>query len=210
VHYQLIMFDFDGTLADSLPWFMGAMNRAADRFGFRHIDAAEAELLRTLGPREILAKVGLPFWKVPAVASWMRRQMNEERDQIRLFPGAAALLQGLREAGAQTAILTSNSMDNVRHVLGPATVAHVTFFECGASLLGKSARFARVLRMSGVAPQRALYIGDELRDAEAAASAGIDFRGVAWGYTTPAALARVTQQPLLERLDELTPQMLTG
>ena len=44
--YRLIIFDFDGTLADSAAWFAGALNGVARRYGFREIDLAEMARLR--------------------------------------------------------------------------------------------------------------------------------------------------------------------
>ena len=41
--WRLAIFDFDGTLADSFPWFAGVLDRMADRHGFRRVDAAERE-----------------------------------------------------------------------------------------------------------------------------------------------------------------------
>ena len=46
MRYRLAIFDFDGTLADSVGWFLGAVNECADRFGFRRIEPHEVEALR--------------------------------------------------------------------------------------------------------------------------------------------------------------------
>ena len=71
--YSLAIFDLDGTLVDSFPWFRRTINDVADRFGFRRVAEDELETIRAASTREILAHLQLPLWKVPAVARHMRR-----------------------------------------------------------------------------------------------------------------------------------------
>lgn len=184
----LVILDFDGTLADSGPWVAGALNDCAARYGFSPLSPAEMEALRGLDAHGVLSRLGIPSWRVPAIARHMRARMTREIDAIRLFPGIPATLERLRATGTVLAVASSNTEANVRRVLGPAA-ACVTLFECGASLFGKAARFRRVLRRTGVAAGDALCIGDEVRDATAAARAGIGFAAVGWGYNTTVALA---------------------
>jgi phosphoglycolate phosphatase len=68
----LVIFDLDGTLADSFPWFLRHANDVADRFGFRRIADDEIEPLRRAGSREILQRLGVPRWKLPLIARHMR------------------------------------------------------------------------------------------------------------------------------------------
>ncbi|WP_228135955.1 HAD hydrolase-like protein [Xanthomonas sp. NCPPB 1128] len=75
-------------------------------------------------------------------------------------------------------------------------------------MLGKRRKLRASLRACGVPPARALCVGDEIRDAEAARQAGIAFAGVAWGYTLPAALQPQTPLPLLQRPDALAALLL--
>ena len=82
--YRLAIFDFDGTLADSLPWFRSVFNSVATRYGFRALDDAEFEELRGMGNREIIRRVGVPLWKIPLIAAHMKRLMAEDIDGIAL------------------------------------------------------------------------------------------------------------------------------
>ena len=86
--------------------------------------------------------------------------------------------------------------------MGPALAAQITFFECGASVFGKAARFRKVLRRSGILPADAICIGDEIRDLEAARRAGIAFGAVAWGFTGPRR-CRPGPNVLFSSLDEI-------
>ena len=51
--YRLVIFDFDGTLADSFPWVLRAMDDVADRFKFRRVREGELEELRTATPARL-------------------------------------------------------------------------------------------------------------------------------------------------------------
>ena len=206
---KLVIFDFDGTLADTFPWFMRIINDVADRYRFKRIEPHEVELLRGMGATEIMAHLGVPRWKLPLIAGHMRRRKAREIGETRLFVGVEALLARLVDAGVRVAIVSSNSEANVRTVMGPALAAHVTFFECGASVFGKAARFRKVLRRSGILPPDAICIGDEVRDLDAARRAGIAFGAVAWGFTRAEPLQARDPNVLFSSLDEIA-DSLTG
>jgi phosphoglycolate phosphatase len=180
--YELAIFDFDGTLADSFAWFVGTVNDAAAEFGFRGVAEHEVDTLRGYDNRALMRHFGLPMWKVPLVARHMRRLQAEAIDTIRLFPGIEETLRDLALSGVSLAIVSSNSRANVTRVLGPESSARIDHFGCGASLLGKEARFKAVLSRSGTAPEHAIAIGDEIRDIEAAEGAGLAAGAVGWGY----------------------------
>src|SRR5512142_1467642 len=55
VGYRLVMFDFDGTLADSWPWLQTVIGELADRYGFRRPDDGDLQKLRRTSPRETMA-----------------------------------------------------------------------------------------------------------------------------------------------------------
>lgn len=200
---SLVLFDFDGTLADSFHLFLDAWTYAAKRHGFRSFEHAELERLRQLSAREIVAESGIPFWKLPWVARTMRDCVRRRADEVKLFDGVPELLQALKAAGVPVGIVTSNARDTVERVLGPACRPLVAHWGCGASLFGKAPLTRRVMKAAGVPAERTVSVGDELRDLDVARALGLDFIAVAWGYTAP---ARFTGLPGV-RLCE-TPQTL--
>lgn len=201
--YKLVVFDFDGTLADSFPWFFHTFNGLADKYRFRRIEAHELDRLRGLGGRELIAHLQLPLWKVPLLTVDMRQRMTEQAPAIPLFDGVERMLESLHAHGIEIAVLSSNSKENVRRILGQRNAGLVRYFECGAAVFGKAARFRRLLRRTRVDPQQVLCVGDEIRDAQAAAAAGLPFAGVAWGYTRPEVLAAYCTRPLFASVDQI-------
>src|SRR5687768_4814748 len=109
MRYRLVIFDFDGTLADSLPLFVRLLNVIADELDFKRIDELEVETLRSYGPREMMKHLGVPGWKVPLIAGRMRSRMTREIAQVALFDGVSRLLLRLSEAGVRLAVVTSNT-----------------------------------------------------------------------------------------------------
>jgi phosphoglycolate phosphatase len=208
--YKLVVFDFDGTLADSFSWFLETLNSVAGKYRFKRIEPHEIECLRGLSVRELMAHLRLSRWKVPLLAADMRRRMADGRAAIKLFDGVERMLERLAAQGIELAVLTSNSQENVRRILGARNAALVRHFECGASIFGKEAKFRKLLRRTGAAPADVLCIGDEIRDAQAAAAAGLAFAGVAWGYARPDVFALHCAGALFVSVDELADALCAG
>jgi phosphoglycolate phosphatase len=206
---RLAIFDLDGTLADTYPWFVGALDEAAQRFGFHRPDAAEREALRRCGSREILHRLGVPLWKVPAIARHMRAAKASAHGTIPLFPGIDGMLSRLSGAGIRLAMVSSDAEENVRATLGPANAALISHYACQAPLFGKPAHLRRVLKLSGVAARDAIYIGDEVRDAEAARRVGMAFGAVAWGFAAAEALQAEVPAAMFESIDAIA-DLLAG
>ncbi len=180
--YRMALFDFDGTLADSFPFFMATLNELARRHGFRPVTPQDVARMRRQDVRANMRLVGLPPWKLPLVAASFIRLMRERRDDLPLFDGIGDVLRQLYASGLTLALVTSNSADNARRMLGPELAALFAHCEGRSPLLGKHGRIRRVLAHGDVDPSEALYVGDQLSDLKAARRAGVDFGAVAWGY----------------------------
>lgn len=205
--YKLVIFDFDGTLADSARWVARELNPLARRFGFRQVSEAEIETLRGGDTRQILGRLGVPTWKLPFIASHLRQRLAQEAETIQLFPGAKSLLRRLAGQGVVLGLVSSNSADNVRRILGPEAAALIEHYECGATLFGKAAKFRKVVRRARVKPVETLCIGDETRDIEAAREAGLAYGAVAWGHACREALALRAPTWLFETPDDVATRL---
>lgn len=206
--YQLVVFDFDGTLADSFPWAASVVNQYADRYGFKRIDPTEHEALRNFDARELMEHLGVRMWKVPQMAIDVRKRMAKEIDKIPLFPGIDEMLHGLARAGIQLSVVSSNSETNVRTVLGARSAALFQVFDCGASVFGKAPKVKSVVKKCGCAPERSILIGDEIRDADAARKTGLAFGAVAWGYTNPEALRALHPEAFFSSVEDIVRQLV--
>jgi len=204
--YSLVIFDLDGTLADSFPWFRRHVNGVADRFAFRRIADEDVESLRHADSREILMRLEVPTWKLPAIARHMRRLKGQHLQDIPLFDGTEAMLRTLSEAGFRLALVSSDSEANARAQLGELA-ALFSQFDCGASIFGKARKFRRVVKRAGVAPETVLAIGDEVRDIEAARAAGIACGAVRWGFASSQALQARAPDLIFERVEDIVREL---
>ncbi len=205
---SLVIFDFDGTLADSAGWFARTLNGVARRYRFRETTRVDREAMRVKDAHAMLRCLGIARWKLPFIARHMRRLMARDIAEIRLFPGVSSMMEELDRAGISIAVLSSNAEANVRNVLGPALSARVDHFACGSALFGKAAKTRRLIRRCGVPRGAVLAVGDETRDAEAAERAGIAFAAVAWGYADAAALRARAPALMFATVEEITDALI--
>jgi phosphoglycolate phosphatase len=191
--YRLAVFDFDGTLADSFPFFLQVFDTVADTHGFRRLDRTALASWRGLDTRALMRTVGLPMWKMPRVMrqfhALMAAELSGAAPRVSLFEGVETMLRALAARGVMLALLSSNSEANVRAVLGPELAALFAHYACGVSLFGKRQKLRRLLSATGLPRAAVLCIGDELRDLDAAHSEGLAFGAVTWGYSSTEALS---------------------
>ena len=204
--YRLAIFDFDGTLADSLPWFRASFHDMVARFDLAPVSPEELEGMRGLSAREIMARLKVSMWQLPVIFSDMRKRKLAAASETSLFAGIPAMLADLQRLGVKTAIVSSDSEASVRQVLGP-TASLITRFDCGAAVFGKHWKFRRVARKLGAKPTETICIGDEIRDIEAADAASMDSGAVAWGYALPAALQAAKPTHLFNSIEEITQRL---
>ncbi|WP_447726496.1 HAD hydrolase-like protein [Sphingomonas koreensis] len=188
---RLVIFDFDGTLSDSGGWFLSIMDHLSDRYGFRRVASHEVEPLRRMPTRDVIRHIGIPRWRLPFIARYVRRLFGRHTHQVELFDGVPEMLAAIDAAGIGIAVVTSNSEANARAVLGPENAARVSWWACGASLFGKAPKFRKVLKASGIPPHQVLSIGDETRDIDAARETGVRAGAALWGYANPEVLAHL-------------------
>jgi phosphoglycolate phosphatase len=155
-HYRLAIFDFDGTLADSLPWFRTSFQETIARFDLAPVSPEELEAMRGLSAREIMARLKVSMWQLPAIVSDMRRRKLAAASETPLFAGIPAMLKNLQRLGIRTAIVSSDSEASVRLVLGP-TANSITCFRL------RRGRVRQALEVSPRRPKaRIEAVGDNL------------------------------------------------
>ena len=205
--YKLAIFDFDGTLGDTLGWMLDASDALADRFGYLKLDRGKLDTLRTMSARDLMKLQKLPALKLPMIAAHFQKLMTADAGRIEMFDGAPDMLRALHGAGVKLAIVSSNSEENIRLILGPELCGLISMFSCGASMFGKASKFRKVLKALGVKPGETISIGDEIRDIDAAREVGLATGVVSWGYTKAAALKAQNPDRVFETIGEIVDQI---
>ncbi len=183
MNYRLVIFDFDGTLADSYGWFLSVFEDLSKRFQLPQVDADELRRLRAMDITQIMREYRIPFWKIMLIGKHLTQLMGSQIEHIRLVAGMQGVLDTLARHDVRLAIITSNAESNVRRVMGAENMAYFDFIESGVSMFGKKSKIHKLLKKTGVAAEQTLSIGDELRDLKSAHEAQVHFGAVSWGTT---------------------------
>ncbi|MBN9340205.1 MAG: haloacid dehalogenase [Comamonadaceae bacterium SCN 68-20] len=192
--YRFIIFDFDGVIADSYPFFLEIFSELANLHNFKDIPKEMIPECRRKSAREMMRVVGLPSWKLPFVAKDFIKYMQRDSGKIKQFPGIEDVLETLNRGGASLSIVSSNSMTNIKNVIGDIEFGRMNSVECGASIFGKATRLAKAMKSAGFKPSESIYIGDQLEDLHAARKAGCAFGVVAWGYGVTESFKKYTPE----------------
>jgi phosphoglycolate phosphatase len=179
--FQLVVFDFDGTLADSLAGAVRIFNRLAAELGHRPVEDVAAA--RAMTTRQFLKHHGISFWRLPRLVRRYRALAAEEADTTKMFPGLPEALAALHARGSRLGVLSSNSEENIRRSLRASGIEELFAFVVGyPKLFGKGRALKRMIRAERLARGDVLYVGDEVRDVEAARKAGVISAAVTWGF----------------------------
>jgi phosphoglycolate phosphatase len=186
-----VLFDFDGTLADTAPDLAAAVNRMLAEQGHEPLPLERLRPFASAGARGLLhAAFGLK----PDDAEY--KAMREEFldlyaetccGETRLFPGVAELLEELGKRGLRWGVVTNKSTRFTEQILAhlelqPDCVA------CGDTtphLKPHPAPLLHAAEQLRLAPAACAYLGDDLRDMKAARAAGMRPIAVEWGYHHP-------------------------
>ena len=201
---NLIIFDFDGTIADSLVIFIEATNRLAKDFGYLQVSSSQTTHLRTLSLREMIQELGIPAWKLPFFLGRFRKELNQLMLELQLVNGIKEALFEIKHQGYRLGIVTSNSRQNVEKFLLLQELNHLFEFIYGGQVLsGKARALKKLIRLNRVNPQQLIFIGDEKSDVKAAKQVGLSSIAVSWGFNDRSVLLEHTPKVLVDRPQQL-------
>lgn len=198
---KVVLFDFDGTLADTLSDGLEILNELSAQFGFRHLEGDDIQRARDMTTRQVMRFLGVPSRKLPAIAHQGIKRLRERMDKIAPFPQVKTMLGELTSRGIRIGIVTSNSEENVNVFLKKHGIEGFEFVRSSSRLLGKARVIRQAMKEFKFRADEAIFVGDETRDIEACRRAGMRCIAVTWGYNSQLALDaqnpyRVVQSPL--------------
>lgn len=202
MNYKLLLWDFDGTLADTLTIALGIYNRMAARRSFRPISDPHA--VRGMGMKEFLRTHQIAAHHVPFAFNTFLRELRRLAPEVRLNSGIADAVRKAAECGVVQGIVSSNDTHTIQACLEANNVADVFTHVSGTSrIFGKERRIKKVMSRCKAEPADVLYIGDEVRDIEAARAAGLDIASVTWGLNSEQLLRSESPTFLVSQPDEI-------
>ncbi|UKO95873.1 HAD-IA family hydrolase [Nostoc sp. UHCC 0870] len=201
---KVIIFDFDGTIADTVDALVSIANRLAVEFGYIQITPEQFTLLRNFSSREIIKYSGISLFKIPFLVKKVKAELKNKIQGLKPIPGMKESLLELKNHGYQLGIITSNSKDNVTAFLSINELDNLfEFIYSGVTIFGKTTIINNVLKQKQLKPQTVIYVGDETRDIEASKKANIKVVAVTWGFNSPEILAKQNPDFLIHQPSEL-------
>lgn len=183
-----VLFDFDGTLADTFADGLEILNDLAGQFGFRPLLGDDVERARDMTTRQLMRFLGVPGRKLPSLSHQGVKRLRSRIDRIGPFPGVDAMLRTLRDRGLRLGIVTSNSEENVSVFLKNHGIEYFEFVRSSSRLLGKARVIRQTMREFQFSVDETVFVGDETRDIEACRRVGMRCIAVTWGYNSIKAL----------------------
>lgn len=186
---KTILFDFDGTIADTFSLTVKLFNSVASEYGLPLIDGEDVELVRNLSAKELLKKYPLSPWKLLRLVTQIQSLFKKEMSSVTLITGMDNVLKELEQKNIRIGIVTSNAEENIRLFLKKQNITSVEFIYSEKNIFGKGKVLKNVIKKRQLQKGEVWYVGDEVRDIDAAHQAGIPVLAVAWGFNTRERLA---------------------
>jgi HAD superfamily hydrolase (TIGR01549 family) len=188
--HQTLVFDFDGTIADTLGETRRIFNRMAPDYGIRQVEEHELEQLRHLSLKQLLSHLEIPKRRVPSLISRGTGMLRGSIERLQMIEGMHEVIVELRRHVDRLGILTSNATANVELFLRTHGLREpFDFISSTSKLTGKAKHLRAIRKTFSLRHEEMLYIGDELRDVKASQKAGIPVAAVTWGFNSRESLA---------------------
>ena len=192
---KYVIFDFDGTIADTLPFSFQKFLEMAKLLQIDNLnDKQIINEIRSKSYQELLSGSFKKAWlKLPFVVNMIKNmqvELEKEMDKIKLFPGIKKFLFDLKKEGYKLVIISSNRKENIDKFIKFNKLNVFDFVHGKTDLFGKAGYLKKFLKDFNLKKSEVIYIGDEIRDVEACHKVGIKMIGVSWGLHTMEALKK--------------------
>lgn len=204
IYEATLIFDFDGTLADSFQIHLDIFNQLTIKHRRRPLNENEIEQFKHLSMRDFIKQQKIPLWQLPSLIKEARTIQQTQHLEPTIFPQLNKIIPDLA-AQYQLGILTSNTSENVQRFLSQHDlINYFSFVDSDPDLFGKHHKLKKLIKQYKLNPVETAYVGDEVRDIEAAHLAGIKIIAVSWGFNSVSALKEAKPNLLLKSPSDLS------
>ncbi len=200
---RVLIFDFDGTIADTFNTIVKISNQLADEFQFKKLTMPEAEDMKDNTLKETIRQLNIPILKIPLIVAKAKSALLKDIATIEPIDGLKDILLKLNDLGIKMGILTSNSAKNVDEFLKNHDLELFDFVNTSSKIWSKNLNLKKVIDSHNLKMDEVIYVGDEARDVDAARLLGIKVAAVTWGYNSAKALSAHNPDFLLSHPEEL-------
>lgn len=183
---KTLIFDFDGTLADSMAHVKEMADEILPAIGVPKITEKQIEEMRKMTIAQGFRYLKVPFYKLPSIVVQGKQMVAKRLDKIEPIEGIIDTLEKLRALDVSMGILTSNSAQNVETFLERHKMReYFDFVQAGAGVFTKNRKLKLIVKHRKLKLSDCVYLGDEIRDVEAAQAIKMPVIAVGWGINHP-------------------------
>lgn len=197
---KTVLFDFDGTLADTMPVILDIAKQFAPEYGIKNIDV---KTIRDKSVKELIQLFGIPLFKIPFIILKGQKLLHDRMNEVKAYKGMPEIVHELKENGYRLGILSSNSLENITLFLDNNDLSVFDFIYSEKNLFGKHRALGKIIEKEQLAKNTVIYIGDEVRDIEACKKVDLPIISVTWGFNSRDILEKNSPQYIIDRPSEL-------
>ncbi len=187
---KVIVFDFDGTIADTYQAIVDITNNLSSEFGYQPLDEEELLLLKNLSSKEIVKRTEISLFKIPFLVKRVQKELGHQIAELSPINGMESVLLELKQRDYILGIVTSNVKENVVTFLQKNDLEYLfDFIYSGINIFGKHRIINELVRKHNLNKTDVIYVGDETRDIRSARKSGIGIIAVGWGFNSQEILA---------------------
>ncbi|PKN73825.1 MAG: hypothetical protein CVU50_01165 [Candidatus Cloacimonetes bacterium HGW-Cloacimonetes-3] len=198
-----LLFDFDGTIADSIHLGWKIANIIAPKFGHEKFSPEQFEHFRSLTLPKLLKELHIPIYKLPLAIRLALAEYRHLINELEPCVGIVPMLAQLTEMQIPMALLSSNTGENLSLFLKRLEIDAFLWVDGTSGILRKQHRIKQQIKKHKLNPKQVIYIGDETRDIDAAKHCGLKVIAVTWGFHTPELLISHNPDYLVNSPDEI-------
>lgn len=199
---KAVIFDFDGTIADSEGVMVKIYQYYAAQNNRPKLTLKTTKLLRDGSTRQAIKWAGIKFWQIPGLLKLARAEYSKSAEEIKIFPGIEKLINQLI-AEYDVYVLSTNSDKTVKYIMKRNDFKPKVTILKGSTLFGKGKVLRRLVRSNKYDPSQSWMIGDEIRDIEAGDFAKLKTIGVTWGLQSRTGLKLAGPDHIVSNIDQL-------
>ncbi len=198
-----VIFDFDGTLANTVDLMIRLYNEYSEQFGTIKVEENEFESIREMGYKKAMKLKNVRLRKWPLMVRTMMREMKEQMAEVEPYEGIVETIEKLKEQGISVGVLTSNSTAIVHEFFRVHNFPPFDFVVSEKTFFGKEKALKRIMKHRKLNREDVMYVGDEPRDIASSKKAGVRSFGVTWGLGGRTGLKKQPPDRLVDTPDEL-------
>ena len=179
---KTLIFDFDGTIVNSMDSAIQMYNELAQEYNYKKIDP---NVLSSLSKMSIVEKcefLSIPIFKIPFLLHKAKKKFKKYFSNVKPFDGIKEVISILKSEGYNLSIISSNSEDTIKEVLERNNIYEFNSIHSSKNLFGKHITINNFINQNNLKKEDVIYVGDEERDITACKKCGVRIIAVTWGY----------------------------